>query len=74
MMHITEQSAQLGLVIIGITLFVILILVAAVFWLHNGHSNAGEGKRCSSCGYHIIAEDDDAHVCTHCGGRNRRDL
>lgn len=28
-------------------------------------------KKCFDCGKAIIADDDDAHVCIDCGGRNR---
>ena len=28
-------------------------------------------QRCYDCKRYIVAEDDDAHVCVECGGRNR---
>ena len=28
-------------------------------------------QRCYDCKRYIVAEDDDAHVCIECGGRNR---
>lgn len=75
-MNFSPEWLELSYQEMGLLIFWAIAGLIAVVWMVceklEDRYDWNCADRCYGCIRPIIAKDDDARMCTHCGGRNRR--